>query len=260
MLNIYQHILNIDDLKNKFLARFLFSFLVILKVASLLCPIGDTDFYPLYKWSLDALENPEAVGDYTLADLPITDGNLLYLFSILFVAWILIIGAMVYCGVYMREYRLQFAGKIPMVQGKAISVGQLVFRIFHLSIIMVVLFIPILIFVLYLPLIFIIIFPCLILYVASYLSGDYSLIDSFASAIKRIRGFYIIMARDLSSFMLGYFLLDYILQILASGIPVVGYVVQPFLLVYMFLFMGRYAGFVHCRFIEIKKVPTALKK
>lgn len=250
MLKVYKHILNIDDLGNRIFSKVLFALLVILKVFSNVSPIGDTDFNPVYKWSQDMLSNPELLMNQSVSDIPFSTGNLIYILFILAIDFIILIGAILYCGLYVRDYRTKTLKRLPSIPFKVVSLSTLLIRTFFIALIIVFLFVPIAIFVLYLPLIFIIIFPCLIVFFGCYLSGDYPFFKSVPTAIKRTKGFYLLIMRDLSTMMLLYFILEYLLEYIGLNIPVVSYVVAPFAYVFIFLVIGRYAGFIYCRIIE----------
>ncbi len=250
MLKMYKHILDIDNLGNRVFTKILFTFLFLIRVVFNFFPLGDPDFYPLYKWSQDALSNPDMLMNATISDMPITLGNIVFIISSLFIDFLMIMGALTYCGAYIRNYRKKIA-EVNKAFGKmVISNSRLTGRILLMGLIIVFLFVPISIFVLYLPIIFIIIFPCLIVYVACYLSGDKGIFASIPETVKRTRGFYLLIARDLSTIMLCYFLLDYLLAMIGDKIPVVTYVVAPFAVAYIFLVIGRYAGFIYCRIHE----------
>lgn len=250
MLKVYGHILNIDDLGNRIFSKILFAFLFVVEVMSLLNPLGDNDFSAMYRWSRKMLSDTDLLMEATVADIPMTTGNVVFIFFTLFINLLLILGAMLYCGVYVREYRKGLSKLKPGLRIKIISIPSLIGRLLLLCISMVIFFFPLVILVLYLPLIFIIIFPCLLVYVACFLSGDKDFFGGIVEAFKRTKGFYMIIARDLSSFMLCYFLLDYLLAFIGNAVPIVSYVVAPFLMVYVFLVVGRYAGFIYCRIIE----------
>lgn len=254
----------IDSLGKGIFVKCLFAVLLLVKCSVYLFPIGDPDFSEFMIWTDKLLANTNPMAQIDFESMPFTFENALYVCHVLAANFILIMGAVLYAGLYIRQYRIDHqpnkAGAsgylIPPMYLKEISVPKFIGRFLILSLCVAVIFIPALYFVLLLFVVFIIICPCVVMYPACYLSGDTGLFKSFSEMIKVIKGYFIINMRTMSVLMLVYFLGDYISSGLMRVLPAVAYVLGPLVSVFVALVAGRYVGIIYCR---MREVPGGLR-
>ncbi len=253
----------IDSLGKGIFVKCLFAVLLLVKCSVYLFPIGDPDFSEFMIWLQRQTENPDMM-QIDFESMPFTVENAIYVCHMLSANFILIMGAVLYAGAYIRQYRINHqpnkAGAsgylIPPKYLKVISVPAFIGRSLLLALCVAIIFIPALYFVLLLFLGFIIICPCVAMYPACYLSGDTGLFKSFSEMVKVIKGYYIINMRTMSMLMLMYFLGDYISSGLMRVLPAVAYVLGPLVSVFVALVAGRYVGIIYCR---MREVPGGLR-
>jgi len=246
MRNSLLDIFKIDDVGKRISVRIIFAAMLLMRVSVYLCPIGDNDFDQFYYWFLDVGSDMDKMASVTLADVPITRGNLLNLLSIVVIDFLCIVGSYLYVALYIRDYRLN--GLSPR---RPLDASNILLRLIIISLITAFLYIPLFILVLYLFLIFIIIFPCMAMYPACFLSGDSGIFDSAVQAVNRTKGYFIVNMRNFSLILLGFFILDGAASLIGHFLPAAGYVLRPLVAVFALLSCARYIGMVYCRMLEI---------
>lgn len=259
MQNPFLDIFRIDSLGKRIFSKAVFTILLLIKCSVSFFPLGDTDFTPFLVWFQNAVNDPNLLMTTTYDQLPLSIGNYIYIAHVALADFALIVGGMIYCGVYIRQYRKEHGLKDPGDSGylipppylKPIRVGNLILRIVILSFCLLIIYVPAMIFVLYLFLVFLVIVPCIGMYPACYLSGDRGFFESFKEMVKVTQGYYLINARFMSILLCVYFIGDWITTALGQGIPAVGFVLGPLVGVIMALSFGRYVGIIYCRMREV---------
>lgn len=254
----------IDSLGKGIFVKCLFAVLLLVKCSIYFWPIGDPDFSEFVAWTNSLLNNYDPMAMIDFETIPFTFGNAIYLCHTLATNLVLIMGACLYAGVFIRQYRIEHQPNKPGASGylippqylKPISVPKLILRMIILSLCALVVFFPALLFVLYLFIVFIIIFPCVAMYPACYLSGDNGLFKSLVDMVKVSKGYYIVNMRSMSLLMCLYFIGDYITSWIMQLQPAFAYVLGPVLAVFVALATGRYVGIVYCR---MREVPGGLR-
>lgn len=261
--SMFKYILSLFDIDrtdNKWGMRILFLILFALRLSVVYFPIGDSDFSSLYNWANSVVSNPDLIYSMDYQTVPITDGNIIYIFSVLIIDFLCVIGAVIYFTSHVRAIRthsnkaisegkataeVRVAGKgissepIKLEPVPVISIRDSIIRILILSAFMALVFIPVLFFAIYLFLIFIIAIPCIIMIPACYLSGDYKFWNSFSGAFKKVRGFYPTVLRDFSSVALVGICLSWLNQYTAYISYSLYYPLDAFITTFLFLVVGR---------------------
>ncbi len=257
-------IFKIDRLGKGIFAKLLFAVALLAGVSVYFTPLGDTDFTAFIVWAQNMMGNVDLMMNMSPADIPLSSGNIIYLLHLLAADMFVILCGFIYCGVYIRQYRLEHGVDEPGDSGYLIpprflvpiSAGKLALRIFVVICFSIVMLLPLSFTVLYLFLIFIIILPVLSMYPACYLSGDSGLIGSFPEMVKVTKGYYLVNARNMSLIVCMYFVGSWITSWLMSFMPSAAYVIEPVINVFLALSFGRYVGMVYCR---MREVPGGLR-
>lgn len=249
MLHNYQsmnktivEIFKIDKVGKGIAVKILFVFLVMLRICVNLFPIGDSNFDPLISFYNDFIENPNMVysADFD-PTLPVSMGNLLYIFSLLLVDFSFICGYFIYVGMMIRSMRIA-GGKL-----RPISVSSLILRLFVLTAVAFICYFPayVAILLLYFFIIFIIIFPWLFMFPACYLSGDSGFFMSIAETFRKSKGYYVVNVRNLAIIMLA----SMLLQLVSLGVgginEAVGVVLDAFISVFTMFCIARYSCLIY---------------
>ena len=260
MGRLFLDIFSIDRLGRGIYPKLSFIFLMLVKCSVYFFPLGDNDLSGLSVWYQNILSDPNLMYENGMIyDIPLTSGNIIYMFHVLAADFILFAGSVLYSGVYIRQYRKDH-GKdtpgnsgylIPPVYLKPISPGKLIGRLLIFLAAFLLLIIPGEFLVLFLFLIFIIIFPCICMYPACFLSGDTGFFGSFAEMVKITRGYYIINSRIMVVLFSGLMLGNILTSSLMSNLPSMAYVIGPLIEVVFGLAFGRYIGIIYCRMREI---------
>ncbi len=259
MANSIFDIFRIDRLGKGIFSKIIFTIGLLAGVSVYFCPLGDTDFSRFLAWSEAAFENMELFMTTSPADLPLTLGNYIFMLHIMGSYFVTLLCGIVYCGVYIRQYRLEHKKEDPGDSGYLIpprfltplASWKLVLRMVIVFCFSLIIFIPATFSVLYLFLIFIIILPYIGMYPACYLSGDTGFFGSFAEMIKVTKGYYLVNARNMSLIVSLLFVGRWLTSVLMSTVPTAAYVIGPLVDIFLVLSFGRYVGKVYCRMREI---------
>ena len=259
MTNSIFDVFRIDRLGKGIFSKILFTFCLLAGVSVYFCPLGDTDFSAFISWAQTALNDVQILMNTDPMDLPLTTGNIIFMMHIMSVEFMLVFCGMVYCGVYIRQYRIDHKDNRPGDSGYLIpprfltplSAGKLVLRMVIVFCFSLIIFLPATFTVLYLFLIFIIILPYISMYPACYLSGDTGFFESFAEMIRVTKGYYMVNARNMTLIVSLLFVGRWITSSMMSFVPSVAYITGPLLDTVLVLSFGRYVGKVYCRMREI---------
>ena len=252
MSNTIEEIFKIDKIGKGIFVKILFAFLVMLRIFVNTFPIGDNNFANLYSYMNAIVENPELAYTAEISDIPISDGNMVFIGSILVTEFLAICGYYLYVGLLIRDMRKGDERFAPIESGK------LFVRLFILISVSFILFLPATIILLYFFFILIIIFPWLFMYPACYLSGDSGFFKSFAEVFKKSRGYYFVNVRNLAVVLLASLLLNWIAVILGNIYEPISVVLDAFIFVFTLFCVARYSCLIYRRmlmFPERKNTP-----
>ena len=252
MSNTIEEIFKIDKIGKGIVVKILFAFLVMLRIFVNTFPIGDNNFDNLYGYMNTIIENPELAHTANISDIPISDGNMVFIGSILAVEFLAICSYYLYVGLMIRDMRKGDERFLPIAPSK------LFVRLFILICVSFILFFLAMILLLYFFIFFIIIFPWLFMYPACYLSGDSGFFMSFAAVFKKSRGYYFVNVRNLAVVMLASLLLQWIAVILGNVYEPISVVLDAFIFVFTLFCVARYSGLIYRRmlmFPERKNTP-----
>lgn len=258
-------VFRIDRLGKRIFTKVLFTFALLFGMSVYVCPIGDTDFSAFIVYMQKAMSDMEILMNMEWADIPLSNGNLLYMGHILAADFLVLFCSFIYTGVYIRQYRLDHKDNTPGDSGYLIppkflipsSTSTLVLRMVIVFCFSLIIFIPATFAVLYLFLIFIIILPYVGMYPACYLSGDSGFFGSFSEMIKVTKGYYLVNIRNMLFIISLYFVGNWMTSSLVSFLPSVAYVTGPMINAFLALSYGRYVGMVYCR---MREVPGGYKQ
>ena len=247
MTNSLVDIFKIDDIGNRISVRILFVFMLMLRLSEYFFPLGDPDFSSFYNWVNYISSDMDRMMNASYADIPITDGNIIYIMSVLAIDMICLFCAFFYIGYYIKMKRVEEADP----RFKPVGTGKLIFRLIVISAVFAVLYIPLLFSVLYLFLIFIIIFPYLLIFPACYLSGDSDLFDSTLYMSRRQRGYYMVNLRNVSLLIMIYVIGVLLTRGVGLIFPNAGFILKSFVTVFCYLAFARYSGMIYTRMLKI---------
>lgn len=247
MRNSFFEVFKIDKLGKRVFVRVLFVILLSINLFIIFHPIGDTNFDAYFSWMESMMSNPQMIETFNIEDMPLTEGNYLFLGVAFLVAMLDISSSWLYTGLFIRKYRQKNNPK------KAISLSKLIFRLIVLIIFSVIIITIFSVFVLYLGIFFIIIFPYIIMFPACYLSGDYSLFGSFGGMVKVTNGYYLLNSRNLSLLLCTLFLGQIVVQLLSGISEATSAAMTPFLNIFLLLSLGRYIGIIYIRMLQLPR-------
>ena len=243
MSNTIEEIFKIDKIGKGIVVKILFAFLVMLRIFVNTFPIGDNNFDNLYGYMNSVIENPELAYTAELSDIPISQGNMVFIASILAEEFLAICGYFLYVGLMIRDMRKVDEKYLP------IGTSKLFVRLFILICVSFILFLPATILLLYFFIIFIIIFPWLFMYPACYLSGDSGFFASFAEVFKKSRGYYFVNVRNLAIVMMASLLLQWVGVILGNVYEPISVVLDAFIFVFTLFCVARYSCLIYRRMV-----------
>lgn len=270
----------IDNLEHKWSVRILFLVLLCLEFAFYFVKIGDSDFSEFFAFYDNLASSATFSNKYTLADIPITTGNVIYLLYRLLVILSLIMGSIIYSAIFIRDFRKnkrQFhivdtpisifvkstspedeegdasqAELLKKVSGlmpeyKPIGVGAMILRILLIAFLAVALIIPEILIIEYLPLIVMLTLPCLMLSLTYYISGDKYFFEAFIAGFKQIRGNFMEYMTGFCVLCVSYIAVEFVLLNFDYGsMSKFVYAALSFATPYFVLALGRYMGIKHC--------------
>ncbi len=238
-------IFKIDKLRSVNLARGLFLILVILNLTTVFFPIGDNDFTAVFKW-YDRLYDAATAGDSAatnelLKDVPLTHDNWIYVGHVLVVELLMMIGGLLYTGIYIRDHRIEMGNT-----AHALPINKLIFRVLLLIFGFLILIVPIAFVSAILFLGALLLIPYAVMFRACYLSGDYGFFGSFKAMFTETKGFYLTNVKNLVLLLLASFLLDAVVELVGKISSTAQYVLDSYLLVLLSLATARYIGIIYC--------------
>ncbi|SCW28423.1 hypothetical protein SAMN02910456_00338 [Ruminococcaceae bacterium YRB3002] len=229
------HYFKIDDLGKGIASKVIFILMLAVRIGPHFLPSEYSDFQPLYDWFNAVLMTEEVTDDMLV--IPITTQNYIFLGLSCLSIYICVILALLYCGLYTRHLRnlSDMNPNIPM--------GRFIGRYLVLSLVFLVLSVPAMFIVVYLLLLFILAIPFICTIPACYMSGDKGFFSSIGSTVRRTRGHYLLMMRDLSGIIIIYLIISLIIGLIELASPTTSMVLNCGLSVLFYLVFARFCAF-----------------
>lgn len=188
---IFTNAFKLDKVGNGWFARITFLILVLMQFFFNIYTPGDSDFAPLMTFVNDMMEDPQA---FLLAnptpELPISEGNIVFLVSGLLLSCFVIFCVFLFCGMNLRIGR-------KLLNEKVASIPLIIFRSIVLTIISSFLLGLVLSLSYFLMIIAVFVLPVLMVIPGHYLSGEAGLFASIKNGINNSKGSYFTLSTNL---------------------------------------------------------------
>ena len=260
-LTVVKSIFDIDNVGKRWGVRILYLITVILNAGIHFNPWADTDFTPLQNWAMTVYDmtdyDPDKYNDLLL-NIPLSTGNLIYLFSAIISVIILLASAYLYAAVFVREFRKDKIAQIkdpdPEVVNYAIShipdkpikISELIGRLVLIMLISIVVALPVITITMYFMFLALIGLPFVFTIPVAYLSGDKGLFSSIPYAVKMARKYYFVNMRSIAIVLFAAIIVDFAVPMLANVSLTAFYVVDAALTTWLWLSFARLAGIAYC--------------
>ena len=276
-LSLAKSIFDIDNVGKRWGVRMLYLITVVLNAAIHFNPWADTDFTPLQSWIMTVYSMTEYDPDkYDLLmnNIPLSTGNLIYLFSSIAGVIILLASAYIYAGMFVREFRKEKISSIQdpdpevvnyavsHIPDKPIKMSKLFARVLVLLLISVVVALPLITVTMYFMFLALIGLPFIFTIPVAYLSGDKGLFSSFPYAVKISRKYYFISMRSIAIVLFAGLIVDFLVPFMANVSLTAFYILDAALTAWIWLSFARLAGLAYCTMkdfpIKDRKRPFAI--
>ncbi|MCR4556639.1 MAG: hypothetical protein K5779_02310 [Saccharofermentans sp.] len=260
-LTVVKSIFDIDNVGKRWGVRILYLITVILNAGIHFNPWADTDFTPLQNWAMTVYDmtdyDPDKYNDLML-NIPLSTGNLIYLFSAIISVIILLASAYLYAAVFVREFRKDKIAQIkdpdPEVVNYAIShipdkpikISELIGRLVLIMLISIVVALPVITITMYFMFLALIGLPFVFTIPVAYLSGDKGLFSSIPYAVKMARKYYFVNMRSIAIVLFAAIIVDFAVPMLANVSLTAFYVVDAALTTWLWMSFARLAGIAYC--------------
>ena len=260
-LSVAKSIFDIDNVGNRWGVRILYLVTVILNAAIHFNPWADTDFTPLQNWVMTVYDmtdyDPERY-NALMTNIPLSTGNLIYLFSSVIAVIILLASAYLYAGVFVRQFRKEKLAAIKdpdpdvvnyavsHIPDKPIKISKLVGRIALLLLISIIISVPLLSVTMYFLFLALIGLPFVFTIPVAYLSGDKGLFASIPYAVKISTRYYFINMRSIALVLFAAIIVDFAVPFLANISLTAFYIVDAALTTWLWLSFARLAALAYC--------------
>lgn len=260
-LSLAKSIFDIDNVGKRWGVRALYLITVVLNAGIHFNPWADTDFTPLQNWIMTVYgmtEYDPNQYDRLLNNIPLSPGNIIYLFSSVIAVIILLASAYIYAAVFVREFRKEKIASIKdpdpevvnyavsHIPDKPIKIPELIGRIVLLLLISIVLALPLVTITMYFMFLALIGLPFIFTIPVAYLSGDKGLFSSIPYAVKLSRKYYFINMRSIAIVLFTAIVVDFAVPLLANVSLTAFYVVDAALTTWLWLSFARLAGLAYC--------------
>ncbi|MCR5384075.1 MAG: hypothetical protein K6E72_05540 [Saccharofermentans sp.] len=260
-LSVVKSIFDIDNVGKRWGVRILYMLTVILNAGIHFNPWADTDFTPLQNWIMNVYGMTEYDPDKynaLMTEIPLSTGNLIYLFSAVIGVIILLTSAYLYAAIFVREFRKEKIASIkdsdPEVVNYAIShipdkpikIPELIGRLVLLVLISIVVAIPIVSITMYFMFLALIGLPFIFTVPVAYLSGDKGLFSSIPYAVRLSRKYYFINMRSIALVLFAAIIVDFAVPFLSQISLTAFYIVDAALTTWLWLSFARLAGLAYC--------------
>ncbi len=260
-LSVAKSIFDIDNVGNRWGVRILYLVTVILNAAIHFNPWADTDFTPLQNWVMTVYDmtdyDPERY-NALMTNIPLSTGNLIYLFSSVIAVIILLASAYLYAGVFVRQFRKEKLAAIKdpdpdvvnyavsHIPDKPIKISKLIGRIALLLLISIIISVPLLSVTMYFLFLALIGLPFVFTIPVAYLSGDKGLFASIPYAVKISTKYYFINMRSIALVLFAAIIVDFAVPFLANISLTAFYIVDAALTTWLWLSFARLAALAYC--------------
>ena len=260
-LALVKSVFDIDNVGKRWGVRFLYLITVILNAGIHFNPWADTDFTPLQNWALAVYDmndyDPDKYNDLLL-NIPLSAGNMIYLFSAIISVIILLASAYLYAAVFVREFRKDKIAQIKdpdpdvvnyavsHIPDKPIKISELIGRIVLLLLISIVISMPLITITMYFMFFALIGLPFVFTIPVAYLSGDKGLFSSIPYAVKLSKKYYFVNMRSIAIIMFAAIIVDFAVPLIANVSLTAFYIVDAALTTWLWLSFARLAGIAYC--------------
>ena len=260
-LSVAKSIFDIDNVDNRWGVRILYLFTVVLNAAIHFNPWADTDFTPLQNWVMAVYDmtdyDPERY-NALMNNIPLSTGNLIYLFSAIIGVIILLASAYLYAAIFVRQFRKEKIASISdpdpdvvnyavsHIPDKPIKISELIGRLVLLLLISIVIAVPLLSITMYFLFLALIGLPFVFTIPVAYLSGDKGLFASIPYAVKISRKYYFINMRSIAMVLFAAIIVDFTVPLLANVSLTAFYIVDAAVTTWLWLSFARLAALAYC--------------
>ena len=260
-LSVLKSIFDIDNVGNRWGVRILYLITVVLNAAIHFNPWADTDFTPLQNWVMTVYDmtdyDPERY-NALMTNIPLSTGNLIYLFSAVIGVIILLASAYIYAAVFVRQFRKEKLASVQdpdpdvvnyavsHIPDKPIKIPELIGRIVLLLLISIVISVPLLSITMYFMFLALIGLPFVFTIPVAYLSGDKGLFASIPYAVKISTKYYFINMRSIALVLFAAIIVDFTVPFLANVSLTAFYIVDAAVTTWLWLSFARLAALAYC--------------
>lgn len=247
ILRFFGRLLNIDDIEDKWVVRFMVLFCVLVRSAVFFNPYADMDFSQAYAW-LGAFETAADLSQLPNT-MPFNRGNIIFLVTAFIALFIVLMMGILYSALYVRSFRIrkqrkQNEGDVKMEV--PLSLGKILKRLGLLSLFYLAVSIPFILISSNFLIFFCIGFPFLFTAPACYLSGDKGMFRSISHVVRLTRGYYLAHSRTLAIIVLFFFFTDALSGLTTYFSMTMFYVLSSAFSTWVVFVFGRYAGMAYC--------------
>lgn len=254
-----KNIFNIDNVGNRWGVRILYFVTVVLNAAIHFNPYADKDFSALSNWLMNLYNMSEMEnGGAILTSPPISEGNIIYLLTVLGAELILIGSAYIYAAVYVRLYRKEKAAMaekdesgainyaVDSIPDEIIKPGKLVLRILLLMLVTAVVILPLVTVAMYFMFFTIVGLPFIFTAPVAYLSGDKGIFSSIPYVAKLSLRYYFANMRSIALVLIVAIVLNFLVQLLDNVSSTAFYIVDAAVTTWIFFSAARLAALSYC--------------
>lgn len=261
ILSAIKSIFDIDNVGKRWGVRILYLITVVLNAAIYFNPFADSDFTPLNNWVNTFYSMTEYDPDsYSslMANLPLSQGNIVFILTVLLGELIYITSAYIYASVYVRNYRMEKASILSKsdpdsinyafssLPDEPIKVSKLVGRIILISLVTSVVALPLLTISMYFLFFALIGLPFIFTAPVAYLSGDKGLFSSIPYVCKLSSKYYFINMRSIAIVLVAALIVDFGVPYLANISYTAYYIVDAAVTTWLWLSIARLAALAYC--------------
>lgn len=254
---LLKNIFDIDNVGKRWGVRALYFITVILNAAIYFNPFADTDFTALNSWIYNFMnESDTDVLNSLMTNIPISQGNVIYVITMIIGDFILLTSAYIYAGLFVRNFRKEkiAALKDPEVIDYAVTTlpdqpikpSKLIGRILLLLLFSIVISAPLVMISSYLLFFTLIGLPFIFTAPVAYLSGDKGLFASIPYSCRLSRKYYLINMRGIAVVLLAAVLVDFAVPLLAKVSLTAYYILDSAITTWLVLSFARLAGIAYC--------------
>ena len=261
ILSAIKSIFDIDNVGKRWGVRILYLITVVLNAAIYFNPFADSDFTPLNNWMNTFYSMTEYDPDsYSslMANLPLSQGNIVFLLTLLIGELIYITSAYIYAAVYVRNYRMEKAAIVEKngpdainyafatLPDEPIKISKLVGRILLITLVTAVVALPLLTISMYFLFFVLIGLPFIFTAPVAYLSGDKGLFKSIPYVCKLSMKYYFINMRSIAIILVAALVVDFGVPYIANISLTAYYIVDAALTTWLWLSMARLTALAYC--------------